>query len=463
MSQRTMNNLIRWGIPVALSLALLVTSIWAAARAKEADDYEIVVQNGYTRAYNELAGTMEEMSVTLGKLQAVNAPNQTVLLLDEVWRLSGSAVSLMSQIPQSHMDSEALNRLVVQLGDYAHSLTNKALRGVSASEEDREQLDALYAISKGIAADMNARLLSGDIPKAELSFDEYYNGSGVSQMATASDGASAGQNAPQEERDYKEQEGIEAFPTLIYDGPFSESTEKMTPKGLSGGAVSEEQAKEIAQRATGLEMTSQGLSNGKIKSYEFTGGEGKQSVDVSITAQGGAILSIMGSATSELEGVPPKSETERYRDTALHYLRDMGYANMQATYAQYYGGCALINCAATQNGVILYNDLIKVWVDREDLHIVGMDARNYLFSHTKRTLKAPAISEAEAEGMLSGRLKVENRALALIPLTPESECLCYEFKCKLDEDSYILYINAESGEEEKIYRIIDSEDGELVL
>jgi len=136
---------------------------------------------------------------------------------------------------------------------------------------------------------------------------------------------------------------------------------------------------------------------------------------------------------------------------------------MIPTYAQYYGGCAVINCAAAQNGVILYSDLIKVWVDRETGSVIGIDARNYLFSHRTRELPTPQISLEEAESLLSPNLDVESRELALIPITPETEKLCYEFKCTLGEEAYIVYINVENGDEEQVFKIIDSEDGVLVI
>lgn len=474
MSEKTMHSIVRWWIPLLLAVALLVVSVWGAERSRAASRYEIAVENGYARAYAELAGTMEELSLTLGKLQAVSAPNQTVLLLDDIWRLSGTAVSLMSQIPQSHAEAEALNRLLVQLGDYAHSLSAKAVRGVGTSEAERAQLESLYSIARGVAADMNARLLAGDYPRASLDENAYYDGpdagAASASEGTASDGAalggmaSDGANPRQEENLYKEQAGIESFPTLIYDGPFSESAQKLRPRGLTGAAVDEAQAQEIAEAATGIALSYQGMSNGKIRSYEFSGtGENGSVVDLSVSVQGGHIVSMMGSATGGAAGVPPESEVERYRDTALNYLEELGYEDMVATYAQYYGGCALINCAATEDGVILYSDLVKVWVDREDLHIVGLDARNYLFSHRERDWEDARISMAEAESLLSGRLNVESRAMALIPLTPETEALCYEFKCRLGGEAYILYINAQTGDEEQVFQILDSENGTLVL
>lgn len=67
----------------------------------------------------------------------------------------------------------------------------------------------------------------------------------------------------------------------------------------------------------------------------------------------------MSSATGGAEGVPDEAETARFREAAEKYLVENGYAGMRATYAQYYGGCALINFAATQGDVILYSDLVK--------------------------------------------------------------------------------------------------------
>ncbi|MDO5110825.1 MAG: germination protein YpeB [Clostridia bacterium] len=498
MSEKTWNTLQRVAIPIALGVALLSVSIWGAARSAKAESYEIAATNMYTRAFVELADTMGELSVTLGKLQAVNAPNQTVLLLDDVWRLSGAAASLLSQIPQSHLNTEPLNRFVVQLGDYAHTLTAKAVRGTPMSAEDTEQLDTLYSISKGLASDLRTRLEDGDFPTEGIDGAAFFapeedgaaggeaatpgltpdasaspGGGGPGGSATAAPTAAQTSTPPQSAAPdsaaaggdaSKSQESITEFPTLIYDGPFSESTEKAEPKGLTGTPVTQEQAQAIAEKAVGHPLTFCGLSDGRIKSFDFCGqDENGKNVDVSITAKGGHLLWHMGQAETELNGVPPQSETARYRDIALKYLSTLGYASMRATYAQYYGGCALINCAATQDNVILYSDLIKVWVDRQTLEVVGMDARNYLFSHTGRSLPAPAITLQEAESLLSSRLTVQDRALALIPLNAQTEVLCYEFKCALGTDAYILYINAQTGEEEQIFRIIDSEDGQLVL
>ncbi|MBR5009118.1 MAG: germination protein YpeB, partial [Clostridia bacterium] len=134
-----------------------------------------------------------------------------------------------------------------------------------------------------------------------------------------------------------------------------------------------------------------------------------------------------------------------------------------AAYAQYYQGVAVLNFAPRQAGVILYSDLVKVYLDRETEEVMGLDARNYRLNHRTRDLPKPRIPEKQAADYVSDSLQVEQTSLALIPLTQQTEVLCYEFKATKDETFYIVYINALSGEEEQIFEVINSEEGDLVV
>ncbi len=449
MEEKTKNILRNYVLPGVLVLALVLVGWWGLEQRALAADYKNITESMYRRAYGDLSDSLYDMESTLAKLLAVNSPAQRVLLLDELWRLSGGAVSSMSQIPSAFPDTEEVNRFVVRLGDYAHSLTKRTISGDTLSQEDLDTLKGLRESCRSLAQRTAQRLEEGDIPLESLEADAYYS--------QTQDPAGTGDNAQGEE-------GILEFPTLIYDGPFSESAEKLEPKGLTGQDITEEEARAIAEGITGCSLQSNGLVEGSIPAYDFSyAGEDGSWAEIEITRQGGAILWYMKPASGNAEGKPEDSEARRYRNAALQKLRELGYENMQATYAQYYGGAALINFAATQGDVILYSDLVKVWVDRETLEVIGIDARNYLFSHVERALPEATLPPEEAEAKIAPQLNIESRALALIPITPETERLCYEFKCTLEGDSYIIYINAETGAEEQVFRIIDSEDGTLVI
>ena len=434
MSERTKSIVEKYILPALLAIALVAVSLWAVRQRAQAQSYRATVEAVYAQAYGEMTDDLYELENALSKLLAVSSPSQYVLLLDEVWRLSGSAVSNMSHMPVSHVDTAELNQFIVRLGDYAHALTKKAVRGGMITEEDSENIAKLRDSCASLAAEHEQKLSAGEIPTGGE--DVYFVHS----------------------------DDIAQFPTLIYDGPFSESSEKLQPMGVSGAEVDQGTAEQRAERITGLDMTFAGENQGQIPAYDFSFSDDSGNwAEASITKQGGMLLYYMSAASGNEEGKPDEEAGRRYRDIALAKLIELGYENMQSTYAQYYGGVAVINFAAAQEGVILYSDLVKVWVDVETDKVCGIDARNYLFSHRPRELSQPAVSREEAQSMLSANLVVQSHAMALIPITPETEVLCHEFKCTLGEDSYILYVNAANGQEEQIFKIIDSEDGQLVI
>ena len=442
MSERTKSIVEKYILPALLAIALVAVSLWAVRQRAQAQSYRTAVEAVYAQAYGELTDDLYELENTLSKLLAVSSPSQYVLLLDEVWRLSGSAVSNMSHMPVSHVDTAELNQFIVRLGDYAHALTKKAVRGGMITEEDSANIAKIRDSCASLAAEHEQKLSAGEIPTGGE--DVYF--------------------VQSEENQYKDSDDIAQFPTLIYDGPFSESSEKLQPMGVSGAEVDQGTAEQRAERITGLDMTFAGENQGQIPAYDFSfSDESGNWAEASITKQGGMLLYYMSAASGNAEGKPDEETGRKYRDTAQAKLKELGYENMQSTYAQYYGGVAVINFAAAQDGVILYSDLVKVWVDRENNRVCGIDARNYLFSHRPRELSQPAVSREEAQSMLSANLTVQSHAMALIPVTPETEVLCHEFKCTLGEDSYILYVNAKNGQEEQIFKIIDSEDGQLVI
>ena len=85
-------------------------------------------------------------------------------------------------------------------------------------------------------------------------------------------------------------------------------------------------------------------------------------------------------------------------------------------------------------------------------------------SHQSRTFSAPAVSAEEARSQVTQGLEVLRQQLALIPTQGENEVLCHEFKCRNEKGQhYILYVNAQTGEQERILLLLEDENGTLVL
>lgn len=134
---------------------------------------------------------------------------------------------------------------------------------------------------------------------------------------------------------------------------------------------------------------------------------------------------------------------------------------MKATYYLKEGGIVTINYAYVQDNVTIYPDLIKIKVALDNGEILGMETSGYLNNHTKRDIPTPLISIEEAKESLNKNLEITTEDLAIIPTEWKTEIFCYEFKGKIDDTDFLVYINALTGKEENILVIIDTPNGVL--
>jgi len=74
------------------------------------------------------------------------------------------------------------------------------------------------------------------------------------------------------------------------------------------------------------------------------------------------------------------------------------------------------------------------------------------------------VSMQQAQKNVSSSLEITSKKLAIIPLDGGSEVLCYEFKGKTKDDEwYIVYINADTGKQQEILKIIEANESVLTL
>ena len=253
-------------------------------------------------------------------------------------------------------------------------------------------------------------------------------------------------------------------PSLIYDGPFSEHIAGRRPKMLEGKPfVTQEEAREAAARFMGLKpeiFTLASAGAGRVPTWGFSATVDGGELYVEVTQRGGVVTELMNARPV---GKAELSAAEAVR-LASDFLEEQGYADMAATYYIARDNILTINFAAVQNGVICYPDLVKVSVALDNGRLVGFENQGYLMNHTVRSLPAPAVSLARAQLVVDPALKILAHQMALIPTGGENEVFCHEFKCELDDGRhYIVYVNAQTGNEEKILILIEDETGTLAI
>ncbi|MBQ7278501.1 MAG: germination protein YpeB [Clostridia bacterium] len=421
---------------VALVVAVVLLREEHEERLRRERDREQQIESLYRRIDEDLG----DVDVSLSKLTAAASPRQSVLLLGDVWRSTGSAGAAMALLPLSHADSCDMSQFITRCADYAHALMGRVLEGKPLSDRDRQQLDSIRTACAEIRQLTGTAIENGDYLAADTVDLGCYE-------STQSEAA------------------ISEYPTLIYDGPFSESGENQAPRCDPGERISAAAAQKKALRLyPGATVTDCTYVPSRLPTYEITlDTKDRGTVSVSVTEAGGRLRSFMGTPTGNKNDPPSDEESEALKAEALGVLLELGFEDPAAAYAQYYQGVAVLNFAPRQEGVLLYSDLVKVYMDRDTRQVLGLDASHYCLNHRHRDLPAPRLTEAEAREAVAAGLDIQAVTLALIPLTQESEVLCYECKATRGETYFLVYINALTGAEEQIFQVINSSEGDLVV
>jgi germination protein YpeB len=202
---------------------------------------------------------------------------------------------------------------------------------------------------------------------------------------------------------------------------------------------------------------------GTIKTYSYSvtlnNVPEEQKVNIGVTQKGGHVMWMLYSR--------PVTEKKLSMDDAKkagkEFLESKGYKNMADTYYLTEDNTATINYAYTQDNIVIYPDLIKVKVALDTGEITGFEAKAYLSAHTERNIEEPAISEEEARAKINPRLNVQSSGMAIIPTNYKTEHLCYEFKGRINERDFLIYINAKTGDEEDILLIVNTPGGVLTM
>lgn len=440
ISTRTLVRVVSFS--VAAILALGIRNIQLMNQSEAAS---VALDNNYQRAVEELSTAADNITNTLSKGIYCGTPKMLQRLAADLTDEASNAKVALAQLPMEELQLENTYKFLSQIGNYAMAVSKKAEEGEGLTAEEYKNLKTLYDYSKQFSQNMwelESMVSSGDISISKV---ENYN---TEALPVLTEGFT------------EFEEGFENYPTLIYDGPFSDHILEKEPVMLKGQSdVTAEAAKKRAAQAANVNVKSlsEGTSeDGKMPSYVFEG----DGVTVAITKQGGFISYMLKSREVTSNSI----SQSKAQNNAVDYLLDLGIENMKVTYYECYNNVMTINFAAKQDDVLCYTDLIKVSVALDNGEILGFDARGYIVNHTLRSFEAAKISEDDAKKLISPLLTVKKSQLALIPSDDTTEVLCYEFLCESSEGNKVLvYIGVSSGEEEQILILFESDSGVLAM
>lgn len=455
-----MNKLIDWknrlkkGHMFSIIVGLLiVVAILGFILYKKQREYRQASENSYNAAFFELVDYVQNVETYLAKSLISSTPEHGAETLTNLWREANLAQAYLSRLPIESQELENTEKFLNQVSDYSYSLSRKNIYNESLSDEDFNNLKELHTYSQELENTLNQ--LSDDLNTGRFSWGELTE-KGTVAFAQQVDNIS-------KESFSNLEENFHEYSGLIYDGAFSEHLTNAEPKGLTGDDIDEDQAKEIAENFIGIEnikeISNLGyFENATISNYGFSIKKNNdETVNISISKKGGHVISMNANRDVNTESITQEQADEKGKQ----YLESKGFSNMKETYYLKQDGIVTINYAYNQENVVMYPDLIKVKVALDNGEILGLESTGYLNNHQKRDITNVKITKEEAKKNLNKNLEITSEGMAVIPTEWKTEILCYEFKGKVDEREFLVYINAENGKEEDVLVITNTPNGTL--
>lgn len=422
-----------------------------------AQTYKLHIDNSYQHAFAEVVACIGEIDSSLQKSLYVSSPKMISSVCAEVFAKSMAAQMAMGELPFAGNELEHTASFITKVGDYAYSLAKNAYLENGYTDEEYKNLaslsDSASILSQNLT-ELYANISAGTIKISELK---------QSQDAVASSEDSIVPTDLAGSFKLMENEFPE-IPSLIYDGPFSEHIEKMSPRLVENeNEISKEEAIKKVAEFLGTDENNVSFLDTRddnLPVYITQISSSGENTIAEITKAGGKILNIVNSRSVSASNISDDDAVK----IANRFLENHGYDSMRETYWQISDNTITVNFAYTENDVICYPDLIKVRVALDNGEIINFESLGYIMSHTQRDIPKDAISTEDAEKSVSGKLKILSHEMAMIPTSGKNEVYCHEFKCENENGKhYIVYVNAETGIEENILILLEDENGNLTL
>ncbi len=430
---------------ITLGLSTLILATVLTFNFLMPSEKDTTLENLYQRSFYDTVERVDNIDLNLSKILATKDSGSIQGYLVDVAINSELAESDLSELPLQDESKFYTTKLVNQIGDYAKYLNKKLANGERLSSEDVETLKSLY----------NANLTFKQY--LQKTVDKMNNDYSFSSMLDGGDGNLVINN-------FNELQNMSvSYPELIYDGPFSDGLNERKIKGLTGAEINEDRAVEIFNELfSGLGLTdvkSVGETTGKFALFNVQANIDKDVVYAQISKTGGKLVMYSYAGSCKDTNIDQADAIVKATD----FLVKAKIEGVSPVWINLSENVYTINFAYETDGVICYPDMVKIRVCAETGMVIGFEGSSYYINHVDRVIKTPALSEKQCQGKVSDNINVDSCRLALVPFGNSSEILCYEFSGEYDGSIYYAYIDANTGRQVQLFKVLEGTEGSLLM
>lgn len=429
-----------------IMFGLVILIVTLVTNTSTMTSYKNQLELNYQQSLVELDECLDNVNTDLTKSLYSSSSGEIYDLSRDLFSQCSVAKNAVSRLPISQMELTNIYKFLSQASDYSQYIGAKIQKGETITDEEHKNLMALLDYAQKFSKS-TAQMVSVVEGGARIVEGEVTSGADINISALSN-------SFSESANEFKD------FPTLLYDGPFSDQILNKQSELVKNGSVkSKNECRDIAAKALGttrMKMNFEADEQSKMPCYTFTCGR----YTISVTKQGGYIKSILYSGIINDSSISEQNAI----NLGAKFLDSIGYKNMKESYYTISNNICTINYAYTENDVYYYSDLIKCSISMSDGKIVSLDAQTYLTNHIKRESFTATKTAEEYQKNISKYLTVNSKKKCVIPKENGSEIQCFEYSCTSKDtgEDALVYLNSKTGQEEDIMLLLKTDNGTLV-
>lgn len=409
----------KWIIAAAGGLAALVLTLTLTAQARRAQAAEHTLAETVLASVANAAEELQAMSIAMDKLPLATSETQTVSLLYQIVLSADHARHSLAALPGAPQQQASalryLSRLSARAGELltrmagSRPVTTGELDDLAASNTELRLLHAELSLAE--QALLAGRTLADALPPTD--------------MAPATTAAELAQY-------------------------------RALPSASIGTGAAMQLAKEFVgeDRVTGVSLAPG--TTGAAPTFGVTVQTADVQLNLEVSQRGGKVLMMV----PESAGFQMKKDVSECQQSAAEFLSAQGFASMTPTWYQVYEGLCVVTFVHVQEDALVWPDRVLVQVRMDTAEIVGIEASSYWKNHIPRKLGKPLVSAQEARSAISPLAQEQSVRLAVLP-SGGQERLCWQFTLTHNDETYISFVDALTGQELLLEKVMQLEYGAI--
>lgn len=450
-------------IITVLSILLGLSLIWGLFEQRNNARLKLASENEYHRSFSDFAATLDDLETNLSKSSAASTTLQQVFYLSQSWQQSQNAVKDLSALPSEQFGIGYTHSFINEIGEYTRILTQTAAKGTKITSDQQKILlemhDRLVDVNSKIQ-DISSRITNENLAWIDEKTLNKKNASSENSESVPTVAETNEDEAPVAPASVQGglknlDSSLQKLPPFSYEGQ-TDSHYVTSPLGLPDKVITLDESKEKAiqfLRIVGYaydNMINTGTSSGPFAGFIWN--DSYSTID--ICKQGGVVTLFRNERPLGVRQL----DNNTVKDKALETLNKLGY-DLIITSTEDFGSYLQYSAVNHQKDILLYPDKVKLTVATDTGQIIGFDSTAYwAYNHGRELVSV--LTATQAKAILRTDIKVTESRRAVIAQQGNKEVFCYEFRGTLNDEEYLLYINAHTGQEEKIMRILRTPRGE---